>query len=399
MQGADSTMSLSQLSPAHVGSRLRTAREAAGMTQATAAALVGLARTTLVAVEKGERRARTRELQRLARAYSTTVNTILRREAAFVEFAPRFRKLASGTESHCSEAAQLLERLVRAEVELESLLGVRRSFNYPPERPLLGGDVVRQAEQDATELRHWLGLGLAPVRDMLSLLELDLGLRAYVRPLAAEVSGLFAFEDTCGACVLLNAKHSAGRRNQTAAHGLGHFMSSRGTPSIMRAERPGKSPKERYADVFGRTFLTPVRTVTQRFREITAGSSRLTRQHVIVLARYFGVSPGAMVRRLEEVGVARQGAWEWFQKNGGITDQDVLEAPAGWAAQSVAPVAAPRLNTLRIDLLAAEAWRTELLSEGQLAALLQLGRVQLRELLDAAEEERSAADGAPELPG
>jgi len=167
----------------------------------------------------------------------------------------------------------------------------------------------------------------------------------------------------------------------------------------MRAEGPGKSPDERYADVFGRTFLTPVRTVTQRFREITAGSSRLTRQHVIVLARYFGVSPGAMVRRLEEVGLAKQGTWDWFEENGGITDQDMSEVPAGSAAQSVAPFPAPRLNTLRIDLLAAEAWRTELLSEGQLAALLRLGRLQLRELLDAAEEERSAADGAPELPG
>ena len=392
-------MSSGQLSPAHVGSRLRAAREAAGMTQAKAAALVGLARTSLVAVEKGERRARTRELQRLARAYSTTVNTILRREAAFVEFAPRYRKLAAFAETHCSEAAELLERLVRAEVELESLLGVRRSFNHPPERPLLGGDVVRQAEQDATELRHWLGLGLAPVRDMLSLLELDLGLRVYIRPLALDVSGLYAFEDTCGACMLLNAEHSVGRRNLTAARVLGHFMSSRRTPSIMRAERPGKSPSERYADVFGRTLLTPVRTLTQRFREIVAGSSRLTRQHVVVLAGYFGVSPEAMVRRLEEVGMARRRTWHWFEENGGIMDQDGLEAPAGSAAQSIAPPPAPRLNTLRIDLLAAEAWRTELLSEGQLAALLQLGRIELRELLDAAQEERSAADGAPELPG
>ncbi len=392
-------MSSSQLSPAHVGSRLRNARVAAGMTQSEAASRVGLARTTLIAVEKGERRARTRELQGLAQAYGTTVNTILRREAAFVEFTPRFRKFASSADSHSSEAAELLERLVRAEVELESLLGVRRSFNYPPERPLLGGDVTRQAEQDATELRHWLGLGLAPVRDMLSLLELDLGLRVYVRPLASEVCGLFAFEEVCGACMLINATHSVGRRNQTAAHGLGQFMSSRGTPSIMRAKKPGKSPDERYADAFGRTFLTPVRTVTQRSREITAGSSRLTRQHVMVLASYFGVSPKAMVQRLEEVGLARQGTWDWFEERGGVTHQEWLEVSAGSAAQSVAPLLPPRPNTLRIDLLAAEAWRTELLSEGQLAALLQLGRVQLRELLDAAEEERSTADGAPELPG
>ena len=392
-------MSLSELSPAQIGSRLRVAREAAEMTQAEAASRVGLARTTLLAVEKGDRRVRTGELQRLARAYSTTANTILRREAAFIELIPRFRKLASGSEAFCAQAAEWLESSVRAEVELESLLGVGRSFSYPPERPLVGGDIVRQAEQDATELRHWLGLGLAPVRDMLSLLQLDLGVRVYSRPLHSNLSGLFVFEDTCGTCMLLNAHQSVERRNETAARGLGHFVSSRGTPAIMRAAGPRKSPDERYADVFGRTFLTPVRTATQTFYEVTAGSSRLTRQHVTVLARYFGVSCEAIVRRLEEVGLAKEGTWDWFAANHAIAHQQVLEVPSDSPAETEVLRDPTRLNTLRINLLAAEAWRKELLSEGQLAALLRLDRVRLRELLDEVEEERSMVDGAPELPG
>ncbi len=392
-------MSLSELSPAQVGSRLRVAREAAGMTQAEAASQVGLARTTLLAVEKGDRRVRTVELQRLARAYRTAANTILRREAAFIELIPRFRKLPSGGEPPCAQAAERLDSLLRAELELESLLGVGRSFSYPPERPLLGGDVVRQAEQDATELRHWLGLGLAPVRDMLGLLELDLGVRVYIRPLDSNVSGLFASEDVCGACMLLNAHQPAERRNETAARGLGQFVSNRGTPAIMRVAGRRKSPGERYADVFGRTFLTPVRTVTQIFYEVTAGSSRLTRQHVVVLARYFGVSLEAMVRRLEEVGLAKEGTWDWFDESHGIAHQQVLEVPRDSPAETEVLEDTTRLNTLRINLLAAEAWRRELLSEGQLAALLRLDRVQLRELLDDVEEERSMVDGAPELPG
>ena len=391
-------MSSSELSPTHVGSRLRAAREAAGMTQTEAASRVGLARTTLVAVEQGDRRIRTGELQRLARTYSTTANTILRREAAFVQLALRFRKLPSSKGTSCTQAADLLEGLVRAEVELENLLGISRSFNYPPERPLLGGDVVRQAEQDAMELRHWLGLGLAPVRDMLSLLELDLGVRVYIRPLALEVFGLFAFDETCGACMLLNEKHPVERRNQTAAHELGHFVSSRGTPAIMCAAGSRKSPNERYADVFGRTFLTPVRTVTQKFYEVTAGSSRLTRKQVIVLARYFGVSREAMVRRLEEVGLAKEGTWDWFDENWGIIQHHVLEVPADTLAEPDVQEDSPCSNTLRIDLLAGEVWRQELLSEGQLAALLRLDRVRLRELLDEVEEDRSMVDGAPELP-
>ena len=102
--------------------------------------------------------------------------------------------------------------LVRAEVELENLLGVQRTRNYPAERPLLPGDVRIQAESDALELRQRIGLGLVPVRDIENLLELEFGVRVYVRPLPSRVSGLFAYDTEVGACVLLNANHPSTRR-------------------------------------------------------------------------------------------------------------------------------------------------------------------------------------------
>ena len=55
-------------------------------------------------------------------------------------------------------------------------------------------------------------------------------------------------------------------------------------------------------------------------------------------------------------------------------------------------------TTLRLGLLASEAWRKDLLSEGQLARLLHLDRVQLREILDGEEAEGGDSIGAPELP-
>ena len=170
-------MWLDELSTADVGERLRIARDAAGITQANAARGIDIARTTLVAIEKGKRRIRHDELQRLARLYHTSVNAVLRRESVFVDFVPRFRKLNSTTDNAAVSAARLLSNLVRAEVELENLLGIKRIPNYPPERPILPGDVHAQAESDATELRQWLGLGLAPVRDVVSLLEFDLRIR------------------------------------------------------------------------------------------------------------------------------------------------------------------------------------------------------------------------------
>src|SRR6185295_9157169 len=111
---------------------------------------------------------------------------------------PRFRKLSKTGDDAVERATRLLNDLVRAEVELENALGVSRTRNYPPERPILPGDIWAQAEQDAQELRHWLGLGPGPVTDIVSILDLQLGIRVYVRPVNGKVSGLFAYDEVAG---------------------------------------------------------------------------------------------------------------------------------------------------------------------------------------------------------
>ena len=50
-----------------------------------------------------------------------------------------------------------------------------------------------------------------------------------------------------------------------------------------------------------------------------------------------------------------------------------------------------------MSLMADEVWRRGVLSEGQLARLLRLGRLELRALLDGLGDEGSEADGAPKL--
>ena len=380
-----------------VGERLRIAREVVGITQADAAAGIDVARTTLLAIEKGQRRVRPDELQRLCYLYGIAVNTILRRESVYVDLVPQFRKLRSSIDNAADAAAQLLADLVKAEVELEDLLGVKRTRNYPPERPIIPGDVRTQAENDATELRQWLGLGLAPVRDLVSLLELDLGVRVYVRGLDSSVSGLFAYGDEFGACILLNANHPVERRAQTGGHELGHFLATRHKAEVLYAEGDQNSREERYANSFGRAFLTPARTVILRFTEITAGASILTRRHVILLAHTFGVSREAMVRRLEELQLTKKGTWDWFVANGGITDRQSRQVLGDLAATDTHRQEAEQPTTLRLNLLAAEAWGQDLLSEGQLARLLQLDRLVLRGILENVEIERSEADGIPML--
>src|SRR5512139_2148584 len=113
------TRPLDDIAPAEVGERLRLARESAGIKQSDAADSIHIARTTLVAIEQGQRRVRMNELQQLARLYGTSVNALLRREAVHVDLTPRFRKLFTSTAHAEDEAAQLLSNLAKAEVELE----------------------------------------------------------------------------------------------------------------------------------------------------------------------------------------------------------------------------------------------------------------------------------------
>ena len=120
-------MTLHGIDAVEVGARLRGAREAAGLTQTDVAAELHVARTTLVAMEQGRRRVRTDELQRLARLYGTSVNALLRREAVPVDLVPRFRKLWTANDEAMERAARLMTDLVRAEVELENLLGITRT--------------------------------------------------------------------------------------------------------------------------------------------------------------------------------------------------------------------------------------------------------------------------------
>ena len=383
-----------------VGRRLRIAREAAGMTQAHAAANIKVARTTLVAMEKGQRAVRFAELRPLARLYGgTSVNALLRRESVYTDLVPRFRKLPGSQDESSADAARLLADLVRAEVELENLLGITHPRNYPPERVLLPGDVRTQAENDATELRHRLGLGLAPVRDLMNLLELDLGIRLYVRQIAPQVSGLFAFDEQVGACMLLNASHPRGRRVQSAAHELGHLVSNRRVP--------GRAVPGRRREFARGTLRQRVRPRlsdpgadghAEIQRRHPRCASQLTRRHVILLAYTFGVSREALVRRLEALNLTKRGTWDWFQANGGITNEQARQVLGDLEATDRDEIDAKRPTTLRLSLLAAEAWRQELLSEGQLARLLHLDRVQLREILEGVEMEGVEADGAPKLP-
>jgi hypothetical protein len=105
-----------------------------------------------------------------------------------------------------------------------------------------------------------------------------------------------------------------------------------------------------------------------------------------------------MVRRLAELGLVKPGTWDWFQANGGITDDQARQVLGKERDLDPVRADADQPTSFRLGLLASEAWRRELLSEAQLARLLLIDRVEVRKLIDQFETEGVVADEAPELP-
>lgn len=390
------TLNLDSFLPSELGDRLKVAREDARLTQAASALAADMSRTTLVSIENGQRRVRLDELRTLAKLYGKTINELLRRERIQVNLLPQFRRISQSENADVEHAVKLLNDLVQAEIELEQLLGVTRSTEYPPESPIRSGNAVQQAEEDAMNLRRWLGIGLNPINDIFGILEMQLGARIYVRKLPSSISGLFAFDDNVGPCILLNANHPRDRRANTAAHETGHFIATRRAADVLDESMSEGVREERYANAFGRALLMPATAVQQKFIDITAGASELTRRHVIILANFFGVAREPLVRRLEELKLINKGGWDYFTANGGITNLQA-EQVLGFPQVDEHLKDASRPVSLRMSLMAEEVWRRGLLSEGQLSRLLHLNRVELRTLVDGLGIEGDEADGAPKL--
>jgi Zn-dependent peptidase ImmA (M78 family)/DNA-binding XRE family transcriptional regulator len=361
---------------AELGERLRAARSAANLTQNAVAASLGMARTTLVAIEKGLRSVTAEELLALARLYDVSVGRITSPDAIHVDLSAKFRR-NEGKEASKSvtEALVLLNRLATGAVELERLLGQELRTDYPPPIHINPQFVNQQAEDAAGNLRARLGVGHGPIPDIISLLELELGLRIFFRPLPSQVCGLYAYDPAVGACVLINANHHWKRRVQTATHETGHFAADRSHADILEEKEVSASIEERFAKRFGSAFLIPASGVRARFDQIVGLENRFEVRELILLAHQFGVATEAMCRRLEELGLLPQGSWDSLRDRGFASD---LERSVIGEA-SVQPK--PPLLPARLAYLAAIALDREVLSEGQLCDLLAIDRAELRQAL------------------
>lgn len=243
-----------EIDPRLLGERLQVAREARRLTQQQVAELLGLARTTLVAIEQGARRVRPGELVKLAELYGRPVSGLVRQGPVVPSFAVQFRAVLGPDRGQdtpadtLGDAVESFHRWCDNYVYLESVTGARRPVPEPRFYDISGLSADRGGELVARSERNQLGLGESPIGDLRALLEEERGLRIFLLDLPARISGMFAY--------------SRGRS--------GHSRRAHWACRLLRGFVPGHGPAA------GGTEETASRDVAAPERARVPGPTRLT---------------------------------------------------------------------------------------------------------------------------
>ena len=160
---------------------MQDARRSAGFTQEDAAKALGMARTTIVAIEKGERRVSPHELIELAKQYRRSVSDLVGRPVISESFVPQFRAVPGRAESDAETdpLAAGLQNLAEDYVALERIRSMPLTQNYPNEYDTSGGTPEQVAEDVATAERNRLGMGDGPIGNLRERLASDVGIRIF----------------------------------------------------------------------------------------------------------------------------------------------------------------------------------------------------------------------------
>ena len=388
------------ISSQRLGERLADARKRSKLTQADVADAVGIARTTLVAIEKGERRPSNAELVRLGEILRTSVNDLLRESLVRTEISPRFR-VGFGVDKKSSPIAEAVERLRvfgARYAELERMHGLRRMPTrleaLRTYRVDIGAQNVlddRVAGEDAARtVRSMLGLGDEPALHLDERFEVEAGLRIfYLDGLPPKLAAFLLWSDEIGACVAINVDHPAEKQRWSLVHESGHLLRDPEAGDILDEDESRNKSEEIFPESFTTEFLMPAVGVQKRFAD-KCRAGKFTPIDLYSLARHFEVSFQAMTLRLEDLRLLPRGSYEKITKSQ-IRPRDLArhEEPSP-------PSARRHKLPERYMALSVAAYDQEMLSEGELADYLDTDIADARRIYQ--ERRKIRLDDGTQLP-
>ncbi len=267
-------------------SRLRIARKRRGLTLTSLAAQTDISTRSLSAYENGHQNPSDETLGRLAEVLRVAPSFLTGGDLEEIPLdAVSFRALSKMT------ARQRDRALAAGRIAVEVNGWIEERFALPiPDVPLLSG---HDPEMAAEMLRARWGLGVAPIRNMLHLLEAH-GVRVY--SLTGENAELdaFALRWHGQPYVFLNTMKSGERSRFDAAHECGHLVLHGGY------RFPHDPQAEAEADQFASAFLMPRASV------LAHGLREASVDRILKAKHHWQVSAMALTRRLSDVGLSTE---------------------------------------------------------------------------------------------
>lgn len=321
------------LTPESLAHRLQQARKAAGLSQAEAAEAFGVARPVLSQIETADRKVSSLELDRLARLYGRLPADLLEEEFDPEESLLTAFRAVGEMELDRETQRSVIRRcreVAEATRQLESALGIVRVFagmapaGRVAPQPKGIWQALEQGERMAIEERRRLGLGQAPVPDLVDLLEAQ-GILTAILDLPEDVEGL-TLALPSGPFVAINRRQpSLTRRRFSLAHEYGHVLLDGVVRASVTHRQHQEDAREKRANRFAAAFLLPEEGVMELLTSIgkpprrntssvmegesvysmrnstPASETEIQPHDVVHLSHYFGASHLAVLYRLKSL--------------------------------------------------------------------------------------------------
>jgi Zn-dependent peptidase ImmA (M78 family) len=160
-----------------------------------------------------------------------------------------------------------------------------------------------EVKSRAIQIRNRLGLGLAPISDIFSLVE-EHNIVLFKRPIENDNISAIYMKDKENCLILINSNKTMGHQIFSAAHELSHFYFDKNIlGSICSVENNStNSEMEKNADLFAAEFLMPEEGVALAAEKRKNKKGKLDIIDIVSLQQYFKVSWIAILWKLKSLG-------------------------------------------------------------------------------------------------
>lgn len=354
-----------------LASRLKSARESAGLPLIEAAKRLGYANyQTLSSIENAEREVKASELVNLAKVYFCNIQDFLKQGMVRQE-SPFLWRNPPATEDQRKEIESKIFFKCEQYHLLEQLLNIKaeRGFIETSLSDIRNNDSLNHL---AARTRDLFVLGSRPAFTLPRVLEENYGVKILYLPLE-QGSAVSMIHETCGRTIIINAKEAPWRRNYDLAHELFHLMLWKVLPPDQLTDKNYFSEIEKKAEKFASMLLLPEDGIKQETLSLWESQKKITYSDLVDLAMDFGVSTKALLYRLAYLKFID---WESADKIAKDEELAELSREKRWIEKESIK-GSDRFITLAIRCL-----RKGLISRGRFAEMVEINRAEIDHFIE-----------------